>query len=95
MQNHNWKAQSKNDPLIFRPFLKVFRSSCQLLLNTFKLFPSALETVYSSQFTSLTQVTKKIITTRYQYNHNFFTNFPSIYLGEADLGCTTQRSNEW
>ena len=32
----NWKAQSKNDPLIFRPFLKVFRSSCQLLLNTFK-----------------------------------------------------------
>ena len=32
----NWKAQSKNDLLIFRPFLKVFRSSCQLLLNTFK-----------------------------------------------------------
>ena len=27
----NWKAQSKNDPLIFRPFLKVFRSSWQLL----------------------------------------------------------------
>ena len=23
----NWRAQSKNDPLIFRPFLKVFRSS--------------------------------------------------------------------
>ena len=32
----NWRAQSKNDPLIFRPFLKVFRSSWQLLLNTFK-----------------------------------------------------------
>ena len=28
---NNWKAQSKNDPLIFRPFLKVFRSSWQLL----------------------------------------------------------------
>ena len=24
---NNWRAQSKNDPLIFRPFLKVFRSS--------------------------------------------------------------------
>ena len=32
----NWRAQSKNDPLIFRPFLKVFRSSWQLLLKTFK-----------------------------------------------------------
>ena len=35
-QPFNWRAQSKNDPLIFRPFLKVFRSSWQLLLNTFK-----------------------------------------------------------
>ena len=34
--NINWRAQSKNDPLIFRPFLKVFRSSWQLLLKTFK-----------------------------------------------------------
>ena len=33
---NKWRAQSKNDPLIFRPFLKVFRSSWQLLLNTFK-----------------------------------------------------------
>ena len=33
---YNWRAQSKNDPLIFRPFLKVFRSSWQLLLKTFK-----------------------------------------------------------
>ena len=24
-----WKAQSKNDPLIFRPFLKVFRSTSE------------------------------------------------------------------
>ena len=24
---YKWRAQSKNDPLIFRPFLKVFRSS--------------------------------------------------------------------
>ena len=31
-----WRAQSKNDPLIFQPFLKVFRSSWQLLLKTFK-----------------------------------------------------------
>ena len=36
IQGSNWRAQSKNDPLIFRPFLKVFRSSWQLLLNTFK-----------------------------------------------------------
>ena len=27
MSHNNWRAQSKNDPLIFRPFLKVFRSS--------------------------------------------------------------------
>ena len=33
---YNWRAQSKNDPLIFQPFLKVFRRSWQLLLNTFK-----------------------------------------------------------
>ena len=39
---HNWKAQSKNDPLIFRPFLKVFRSSwilaCGLSFTRYTLF---------------------------------------------------------
>ena len=37
-----WKAQSKNDPLIFRPFLKVFRSSwilaCGLSFTRYTLF---------------------------------------------------------
>ena len=28
-------------------------------------------------------------------DHNFFINFPSIYLREADLDCATQSSNEW
>ena len=38
----NWKAQRKNDPLIFRPFLKVFRSSwilaCGLSFTRYTLF---------------------------------------------------------
>ena len=32
----NWRAQSKNDPLIFRPFLKVFRSSWILACGHFQ-----------------------------------------------------------
>ena len=39
---NNWKAQSKNDPLIFQPFLKVFRSSwilaCGLSFTRYTLF---------------------------------------------------------
>ena len=39
---NNWKAQSKNDPLIFWPFLKVFRSSwilaCGLSFTQYTLF---------------------------------------------------------
>ena len=35
----NWKAQSKNDPLIFRPFLKVFRSSWILACGHFQKWP--------------------------------------------------------
>ena len=41
-QRNIWKAQSKNDPLIFRPFLKVFRSSwilaCGLSFTRYTLF---------------------------------------------------------
>ena len=36
---NNWKAQSKNDPLIFRPFLKVFRSSWILACGHFQKWP--------------------------------------------------------
>ena len=35
----NWRAQSKNDPLIFRPFLKVFRSSWILACGHFQKWP--------------------------------------------------------
>ena len=37
--NSNWKAQSKNNPLIFRPFLKVFRSSWILACGHFQKWP--------------------------------------------------------
>ena len=36
---NNWKAQSKNDPLIFRLFLKVFRSSWILACGHFQKWP--------------------------------------------------------
>ena len=35
----NWKAQSKNNPLIFRPFFKVFRSSWILACGHFQKWP--------------------------------------------------------
>ena len=36
---YNWRAQSKNDPLIFWPFLKVFRSSWILACGHFQKWP--------------------------------------------------------